>query len=120
MKRWLVDSGISHDTIVVPKSRGSVHFSTTVDKLETILQARYHVYHHARGDAEHIGTDEYSLPQDISDVVDFVVPGLAMMRKRAESGSRNQLARRRTSNALAKASNVTNIYTDADGKSRND
>ncbi|OAA56409.1 Peptidase S8/S53, subtilisin/kexin/sedolisin [Cordyceps fumosorosea ARSEF 2679] len=96
VKRWLAQSGIAHDSLVVPKSQGSVYFSTTIDKLEDLLQTKYHVYRHARSDdVEHIGTDEYSLPHDISDVVDFVVPGTAMLRKRTEGGEKKISARRR-------------------------
>ncbi|ATY62013.1 alkaline serine protease [Cordyceps militaris] len=114
VKRWLADAGISDKSLVVPKSGGSVYFSTTVDRLESILQTRYHVYHHARGDVEHIGTDEYSLPSDVSDVVDFVVPGLAMMRKRAAGGAQSSLARRKILEARAKGTVVPGL-TDEQG-----
>ncbi|KAM3438352.1 hypothetical protein NHJ13734_004225 [Beauveria thailandica] len=113
VKRWLADSGISDDSVVVPKSGGSVHFSTTIDKLENILQTRYHVYHHPRSELEHIGTDEYSLPLEISNVVDFVVPGLAMLRRRSVSGG-NKLARRSHVKSLPRTPNLSG-WTDDKG-----
>lgn len=115
VKRWLIDSGISHDATVVPKSRGSVHFSTTIGRLEDILQIKYHVYHRPRSVEDHIGTDQYSLPQDVSEVVDFIVPGLATMRKRTENGAQNKLARRRVPQASARASN-SSFWSNPDGK----
>ena len=49
--------------------------------VESVLQTRYHVYEHARSDEEHIGVDHYTLPDHISEVVDFILPGIAPLRK---------------------------------------
>ncbi|TQV90872.1 hypothetical protein V2A60_008341 [Cordyceps javanica] len=114
VKRWLADSGVADDSLIVPKSKGSVYFSTTVDKLENILQTRYHVYQHARSDLEHIGTDQYSLPHEVSNVVDFVVPGLATLRRRTESGQKSKFTRRRTLTSHAKIRNGS-LLTDDEG-----
>lgn len=86
--QWLKAAGI--DGITVPKSKGYVDFQTTAKKLESLLQAKYHVYDHAASDSQHFGTDAYHLPGEISQVVDFVAPGIvtASMKKRDSAAVR--------------------------------
>ncbi|KAJ6783317.1 hypothetical protein PWT90_02552 [Aphanocladium album] len=74
--QWLKDAGIDSRSISIPKSKGFVDFKTTTEKLESLLQTKYHVYDNANTGEQHIGTDEYHLPRAISDVVDFVAPGI--------------------------------------------
>ncbi|KAL3963207.1 hypothetical protein ACCO45_000211 [Purpureocillium lilacinum] len=80
VKRWLVESGIPESAILVPRSKTWVRFDTTVAHLETLVKARYHVYDHIAARDEHIGTEEYHLPEDVAPHVDFVVPGVAFTR----------------------------------------
>ncbi|KAJ6446394.1 peptidase S8/S53, subtilisin/kexin/sedolisin [Purpureocillium lavendulum] len=79
VKEWLVLSGVAEASIVVPQSKGWVHFDATVSQLEALVKADYHIYNHARSPDEgsHLGTDEYHLPADIAAHVDFIVPGTA-------------------------------------------
>lgn len=83
VKKWLVTAGVPEKSIFVPKSQGWVSFDSTVEQLEDILQTKYHTYHHARTDQEHIGTDHYSLPEHVSKHVDFVQPAVTFQRKRS-------------------------------------
>ena len=80
VKRWLVESGIPESAILVPRSKTWVRFDTTVAHLETLVKARYHVYDHIAARDEHIGTEEYHLPEDVAPHVDFVVHGVAFTR----------------------------------------
>ncbi|KAJ2966401.1 hypothetical protein NQ176_g10168 [Zarea fungicola] len=81
--KWLRDAGI--DGITQPKSKGFLDFQATTDKLESLLQTKYHIYDHPASGNQHMGTDEYHLPTDISQVVDFVAPGVvtANVQKRS-------------------------------------
>lgn len=72
--KWLRDAGI--DGISVPKSKGFVDFQTTTEKLEALLQTKYHIYEQRSTGDHHMGADEYHLPSEISQVVDFVAPGI--------------------------------------------
>ncbi|XWX01507.1 hypothetical protein V2A60_009535 [Cordyceps javanica] len=72
--KWLKEAGV--DNISVPKSRGFVDFKTTTEKLESLLQTKYHIYDHTSTGSQQLGADEYHLPRAISDVVDFVAPGI--------------------------------------------
>lgn len=77
VKKWLVDSGVDANTIRVTPSKGWIAFQSTAGQLESVLNTKYHVYTHATSDYNHIGTDEYTLPKEISDIVDFITPGVA-------------------------------------------
>lgn len=87
VKRWLVQSGVAANSIVVPKSKGWIAFDSTVEQLEDVLKTKYYTYHHISSGVDHIGVDEYSLPEHVSEHVDFVSPALAMMRKRSADES---------------------------------
>lgn len=45
-------------------------------QLESLLATRFHAYDHVEARNAHIGTDEYHLPRDISEIVEFVTPGV--------------------------------------------
>ncbi|EFY85113.1 alkaline serine protease AorO, putative [Metarhizium acridum CQMa 102] len=78
VKSWLIKSGVSADKITFPQSKGWVEFQSTVGELESILKTKYHLYDHIQARNAHIGTDEYSLPNEISDLVDFITPAVVM------------------------------------------
>ena len=90
VKRWLVHSGIPASTIVVPKSQGWVHFDTTTNKLGELLKTTYHSYQHSVSHQKYIGTESYYLPRYVSNVVDFITPGVSFARQ-ANTRSRRGL-----------------------------
>lgn len=71
-------SGISSGAIKIPKSKGWLYFDATVAQLEAALKTEYHVYNHLSSGSSHFGTHEYSLPSDVSEHVDFIMPAVAM------------------------------------------
>ncbi|KAJ6782676.1 hypothetical protein PWT90_02438 [Aphanocladium album] len=87
VKKWLVSSGVPGDSVQVSGSRGWIQFNTTAGQLGDMLQAEYHHYT-ARDSSEiEVGTDAYSLPEDISSLVEFVHPAtsLAGLHRRDKS-----------------------------------
>lgn len=87
VKEWLVKSGIPAGSISSPKSKGWLDFETTVGQLQSVLQTQYHHYDHAVKQGDHIGTDEYTLPEEISQHVDFVHPAV-VFAKTSTKGSK--------------------------------
>lgn len=75
---WLASAGVPASSIKVSKGRGFVSFDAPVAQVEHLLRARYHLYTGLATRAEHIGTDEYSLPADVAPHVDFVLPAVAL------------------------------------------
>ncbi|UPX18779.1 Tripeptidyl-peptidase I [Ascochyta rabiei] len=61
-----------------------IYVSIPVYSLERLLQAKYYVYKHAEHGDTVIRTLEWSLPQDIADVVDVIEPTTSFMRPQAQ------------------------------------
>lgn len=93
IKRWLVDAGISAETISSPKSQGWIDFRTTVSKLEALLQTRYHIYESRASGTESVGTDEYHLPTTIAEHIDFITPAVAHLQVQRRDGTATAKAR---------------------------
>lgn len=78
IKSWLAKAGVADKDIILSKTKNWITVKTTVNKAEKILSARYHMYENRAVGNDLIGTDEYSLPSDISDLVDYVVPAASL------------------------------------------
>lgn len=94
VKNWLVKSGIPEDEIILSNSKGWMGFETTVSNLESVLKTKYHVYNNVAARSNHLGTDEYSLPEEISDLVDFIMPAVSTgkMNKRDDQAEAQAVA----------------------------
>lgn len=77
VKSWLVGSGIPAKAIAVSKSKTWITVTTTIANLEKALKTEYHYYKSDLVVGDHIGADEYSLPSDVSDVIEYIIPGLS-------------------------------------------
>ncbi|KOS19866.1 Tripeptidyl-peptidase sed1 [Escovopsis weberi] len=87
---WLVKSGIPASKITSSKSKGWLSFETTSGKLESLLNAQYHVFEHVEADGAHVGADSYSLPNDVAQHVEFVTPGVVFAPIKASSKLRKR------------------------------
>lgn len=67
-------SGISEDSIKLSPGKGWIHFETTASHLGSLLKADYHLYTDKASSKTFFGTDSYSLPHEISELVDLVHP----------------------------------------------
>lgn len=78
VKRWLVDAGVPSNVIRSPTSSGWVDFHATVDQLEKMLKTRYNIYEDAQTGSQLVGAEEYKLPSNVAQHVDFVIPSTVM------------------------------------------
>lgn len=44
VKDWLIRAGVAEESIVVPNTKGWVHFDSTVGQLESLVKAEYHIF----------------------------------------------------------------------------
>ncbi|KAL0931331.1 alkaline serine protease [Colletotrichum truncatum] len=72
--QWLNESNVHHSDIRVSSDRGHLYVKTTLGQAEELLEAQYHKY--LTGPTEQVASDTYSLPEHISKLVDFAMPGL--------------------------------------------
>ncbi|KAJ2980290.1 hypothetical protein NQ176_g2734 [Zarea fungicola] len=78
VKRWLVNAGVPAKVIRSPTSSGWVDFHATVDQLEKMLKTRYNIYEDAQTGSQLVGAEEYKLPSNVAQHVDFVIPSTVM------------------------------------------
>lgn len=83
---WLVKAGVPHKDIVLDKTRTVIHVESTVQKMEKVLQTRYHLYQSKITGRDHIGVDDYRLPKDIAAFVDFVFPAVSLGQVQRRDG----------------------------------
>ncbi|KAM3476925.1 hypothetical protein MY5147_002937 [Beauveria neobassiana] len=75
---WLVKAGVPHKDIILDRTRTVIHVESTVQKMEKVLQTRYHLYQSKITGRDHIGVEDYRLPKAIADFVDFVFPAVSL------------------------------------------
>ncbi|KGQ06545.1 Tripeptidyl-peptidase sed1 [Beauveria bassiana D1-5] len=80
VKQWLIGHGIAEKDIHVNPTKTWITVDTTAGVVEKALKTRYHIYRSTASGQDHIGSEEYSLPNHLLDVVDFVRPGPAMSK----------------------------------------
>ncbi|GFP58602.1 tripeptidyl-peptidase sed1 [Trichoderma asperellum] len=102
VKSWLVKSGVPASSITSSKSKGWLDFVTTSGQLESLLKTSYSTYDHVEARNVHIGTDEYSLPNEISQHIDFITPGVvfAPMKRTSKAEKREHKSIRQPSKKL--------------------
>jgi tripeptidyl-peptidase I len=103
VKAWLIESGIDEDRITLAQGLGWFHFDATVEEAEQLLRTKYHLFGHLSSGKPHVACDEYSVPEHVSEHIDFItptihfdskvhnLPGGASVNKRDSSSSEDRL-----------------------------
>ncbi|KAF8478880.1 subtilisin-like protein [Gautieria morchelliformis] len=73
VRGWLHSAGFAAERIKLSPSRGWIEVNATVDEVENMLDADYHVYGHKQG-GEHIACDSYSVPEHVREHIDIILP----------------------------------------------
>ena len=71
---WLAETGISPDRVKQSQSLNWLHAEVTVEEAENLLRTKYHRYTHTRTGQAHVACEEYSIPEQIQQHVDFITP----------------------------------------------
>ncbi|KAK4631410.1 Tripeptidyl-peptidase sed1 [Fulvia fulva] len=69
---WLEEHGIVPNR--TRQINGWIKVNATVAEVENLLKAEYHVFKHVEGDVKRVACDGYSLPRDLREHIDFVMP----------------------------------------------
>ncbi|KAF9474366.1 subtilisin-like protein [Pholiota conissans] len=72
---WLKTEGFGSERTWIASTGSWIHVNTSVEDAERLLHTQYNVYAHVSG-GEHIATESYQLPQNVSLHVDFVTPSI--------------------------------------------
>ncbi|KAG6875123.1 hypothetical protein C0992_005137, partial [Termitomyces sp. T32_za158] len=71
---WLTDAGISRERLRLSISKGWIDLNATVEEMEDLLKAEYHVYSHLETGDEQIGCTSYSVPAHVQPHVELIKP----------------------------------------------
>ncbi|KAE9366063.1 hypothetical protein N431DRAFT_517109 [Stipitochalara longipes BDJ] len=71
---WLAEHEISAKHIKQSQSLSWLHFNVTVSEAEGLLNTQYFEYKHTTTGQVHLACEEYSLPEDLKNHIDFVTP----------------------------------------------
>ncbi|KAI2464825.1 subtilisin-like protein [Annulohypoxylon bovei var. microspora] len=88
-KNWLSLSGIGDGRVALAASGGWLAFNATIGEAERLLETEYWLYEDDAGQMS-VGCDEYYIPAQLREHVDFVYPGVVM----ADSKRPGNLAKR--------------------------
>lgn len=75
---WLVSGGISAERISLSANKQWIQFDAHAHEMEDILFADFYIFEHASTGTKNVAVDEYHLPQDIREHVDYITPGIKM------------------------------------------
>lgn len=73
MRNWLVSSGIESSRISLSRGRNWLNVNASIAEVEALLKTEYNVYEHPTGQ-KHIACEEYSVPQELSEHIDLIMP----------------------------------------------
>ena len=73
---WLSEHGISAERVKQSQSLSWLQFEVTVSEAENLLNTQYFEYKHATTGQAHVACEEYSIPEDVKEHIDFVTPTL--------------------------------------------
>lgn len=77
---WLEGEGIELDRVYRSDNRQWIQFHATVGELEKLLNATYDIYENQKTGIRQVGTDEYSIPADLLDHIDYITPAITRLQ----------------------------------------
>ncbi|KAI1371567.1 subtilisin-like protein [Hypoxylon crocopeplum] len=90
-RNWVISSGVGSERVALAASGGWLVFNATVEEAEKLLETEYLLYEGDSGQVS-VGCDEYHIPAQLSEHIDFVYPGIVT----ADSKGTKSLKRQRS------------------------
>lgn len=78
VKAWLVAEGVDPDTIVHSDNKGWLAVDLPVRHAEHLFKTKYYLHEHDAKDLAAVGCDEYSVPDHLSEAIDYIRPGIKL------------------------------------------
>ncbi|KAF2149685.1 subtilisin-like protein [Myriangium duriaei CBS 260.36] len=89
VRAWLQGSGISPQRISQSMNRAWLQFDAPTDEVEELLHTKFYYFEHAESGDLSIACDEYHVPATVNDEVDYITPGVRLIK----NGSGKKLAK---------------------------
>ncbi|CAK7264281.1 hypothetical protein SEPCBS119000_000908 [Sporothrix epigloea] len=88
---WLTSAGIHIDRITQSANKQWIQFDATVSEAEELLMTEYHIYEHTVSGDNDLAAEDYHVPHQVREHIDYVTPGI---RLRRDLGNDRRLQRR--------------------------
>lgn len=76
--KWLVTSGISAERISQSANKQWIQFDAKAYEMEDLMLADFYVFEHITTGTKNVAVDEYHVPHDVQEHIDFITPGIKM------------------------------------------
>ena len=93
---WLSEAGVVGSRVKQSQSLNWIHADVTVAEAEGLLKTKFYEYTHSATGQVHVACEEYSIPEEIRDHVDFVTPTVHFDAKIDLRKKRRSLSERQT------------------------
>ncbi|KAK6088557.1 Pro-kumamolisin [Seiridium cupressi] len=107
VKEWLVGAGFAAEKISLSANKQWVQFDAHAEEVEELLATDYFQYEHSASGSKMVGVEEYHVPLELRDHIDYITPGVKL---RADPGKLRTMKRRQEREALKKRE-VRPMYT---------
>lgn len=73
VRNWVISSGIESSRITLSRGKNWLNFEASIAEVEGLLKTEYKIFEHPSGQ-KHVACQEYSIPQELSQHVDLIMP----------------------------------------------
>lgn len=108
-----MNSGIEAPRIALSRGRNWLNFDASIAEVESLLRTEYKIYTHASGQ-DHIACEDYSVPQEVSEHVDLIMPTVHFDTKIVHNPEQHQ--KKRDIPASLQPGNPDNAWLPKKGK----
>lgn len=91
---WLSEAGIAKERVKLSPAMNWVNANLTVTEAENLLQTKYWQFVHVGSGKTHVSCDEYSVPEDIREHIDFITPTVHFDAKIVKEKQKRSLSER--------------------------
>nr|POE59080.1 tripeptidyl-peptidase sed1 [Quercus suber] len=97
VRSWLEAAGIQAERISQSVNKQWMQFDATTAELEDLVKAKYHHFEHSALGRTSVACDEYHVPADVREHVDYILPGIKHTETKIggrDLSKRNDVSRR--------------------------
>jgi tripeptidyl-peptidase-1 len=86
IKTWLASNGVIKERVLLSSGRNWLRMNISIAEAESLLKAKYNVFGHNETGKRSVACDEYSIPADLREHIDYITPTIqtSLMLKKAE------------------------------------
>lgn len=110
---WLAEHGLSAEDVSFSPTRDWMHVTVSIDVIQRMLGAEYHLYQHDNGLDQAIRTLSYSLPEYLHDHIDVIHPTTYFTTARPQPVKSMDTHTRQRRSAIALAADTTGVQTNS-------